>query len=202
MFLFEKPWLTTGSGDYKELRSREEIRLSQTKSGLRMLISAMSVIFLLTIVTYVVRMKINDWQSLSEPRLLWINTAFLVLSSMTMQWTVYAARREQSAQVKLGFLVAGLFAWTFLAGQLWAWQLLHASGHYVASNPANSFFYMITALHALHLLGGLGVWMYSLFKMKQDFQVADIRSSIELCTIYWHFLLIIWGILFSLLLLT
>lgn len=202
MFLLEKPWLITGVGDYKESRSREEIRLSQTKSGLRMLISAMSVLFFLTIVSYIVRMKVADWQPLPEPGLLWLNTAFLVLSSITMQWTVFAARQEQPSRVKNGFLAAGLFAWAFLLGQLWAWLKLNDLGYFIASNPANSFFYMITALHGLHLLGGLAVWVYSILKMKHDFQLVEIRSSIELCTTYWHFLLVIWIVLYSLLLFT
>ncbi len=202
MFIMEKPWLTTGAGNYKELRNREEIRLSQTKSGLRLLISAMSVLFFLTLVAYIVRMKAADWQPLSEPWLLWINTAFLVGSSITMQWTLHAARHNQNTKVKIGFLVAGFFAWSFLLGQLWAWKLLNNLGYFIASNPANSFFYMLTALHGLHLLGGLGVWVYSLFKIKKNFQMIEVRSTIELCTSYWHFLLIIWIILYSLLLFT
>lgn len=202
MILFEKPWLTTGAGDYKELRNREEIRLSQTKSGLRLLISAMSVLFFLTIVAYVVRMKAADWQPLSEPWLLWVNTSCLVFSSITMQWTVYAARQDQASKVKNGFLVGGLFAWTFLLGQIWAWQLLNELGYFVSTNPANSFFYMMTGLHGLHLLGGLGVWVYSMLKMKQGFQIVDVRSSVELCATYWHFLLVVWIILYSLLLFT
>lgn len=202
MFIFEKPWLTTGSGDFKELRNRELIRLSQTRFGLRMLMSAMSVLFFLIIVAYVVRMKVADWQSLPEPGLLWINTAFLIFSSIAMQWTVLAARKELNNQVKNGCLIAGLFAWIFLLGQLWAWQLLNDSAYFISTNPANSFFYMITALHGLHLLGGLGVWAYSMLKMKQNFQIVDVRSSIELCASYWHFLLIIWIILYSLLLFT
>ena len=116
MFLFEKPWLTTGITDFKELRTREEVRLSQTKSGLRMLISAMSVLFFLTIVAYMVRMKVTDWQPLQEPWLLWINTAFLVLSSISMQWSVHAARKEHPSKAKKCFITAGLFAWMFLLG--------------------------------------------------------------------------------------
>ena len=202
MFLFEKPWLTTGAGNVKDLRSREEIRLSQTKVGLRFLISAMSVLFFLVCVAYVVRMKVADWQALPEPWLLWFNTALLVFSSISMQRAVLAARLEQTTRSRNWFLAAGLFAWAFLAGQLWVWQLLNDSGYFLATNPANTFFYMMTALHGLHLLGGLGVWVYSILKMRQDFEIIAVRSSIQLCATYWHFLLGVWIILYSLLLLT
>ncbi|MEE9354527.1 MAG: cytochrome c oxidase subunit 3 [Methylococcaceae bacterium] len=200
MFLFEKPWLTTGADSLEEDRCREEIRLSQTKYGLKMLISAMSVLFFLIIVSYVVRMKVVDWQPLAEPGLLWFNTALLVLSSITMQLAVRAARRDEIALTKKRFLAAGLFTWAFLAGQVWAWYLLNSTGYFIATNPANTFFYMITALHGLHLLGGLGVWVYSMLKMRQNFEIIDVRSSVELCTTYWHFLLVVWVILYSLLL--
>lgn len=202
VFIFEKPWLTTGADSINEIRNREEIRLSQTKSGLKMLISAMSMIFFLVIVSYFVRMKVADWQPLPEPWLLWLNTASLIFSSLCMQAAVIAARQEQSTKVKNFFLMAGVLAWGFLAGQLWAWQQLIDSGYFIASNPANTFFYMITALHGLHLLGGLGIWVYSMLKMRQQFEIIDVRSSIELCTTYWHFLLVVWIVLYSLLLYT
>lgn len=200
MFLFEKPWLTTGAGDYKEVRSREKIRLSQTKGGLKMLLGTLSMLFFLIIVAYFMRMKVADWKPLLEPWLLWVNTAFLVLSSVAMQLAVDAARKEQTIKVRNYFIAAGFFSWTFLAGQLWAWQILNDSGYFISTNPANTFFYMITALHGLHLLGGLCVWIYSILKMRQSFEIIDIRSNVELCTTYWHFLLAVWIILYCLLL--
>ena len=200
--LLEKPWLTTGAGSIKEVRSREEIRLCQMKVGLTMLIGPMSVLFFLIFVAYIARMKVADWQPLAEPGQLWINTALLVFSSIAMQRAVIAARLNQKVGILLGFLVAGLFAWAFLAGQIWAWQQLNNSGYFIATNPANSFFYMITALHGLHLLGGLGVWVYSLFKMGKGVGIMGLRSSVELCATYWHFLLGVWIILYSLLLFT
>lgn len=202
MFVFEKPWLTTGAGDFKAVGNREQARLAQTKSGLRLLIAAMSVIFFLTLVTYLIRMKVADWQPLPEPWLLWANTAFLLFGSVAMQGAVQATRAAQNTRAKIYFLLGGLFAWSFLLGQLWAWQQLNSGGYFIASNPANSFFYLVTALHGLHLLGGLGVWVYSLGKMKRQFQLITVRSNIELCAIYWHFLLIVWAVLYGLLLFT
>ena len=60
--------------------------------------------------------------------------------------------------MRTGLIAAGAFSFGFLAGQLWAWQQMDAAGYFVAANPAYSFFYLLTAVHGLHLLGGLWVW--------------------------------------------
>ncbi|MCZ6566162.1 MAG: cytochrome c oxidase subunit 3 [Gammaproteobacteria bacterium] len=89
-----------------------------------------------------------------------------------------------------------------MAGQLWAWQGLNDAGYYLSANPANSFFYVLTAIHALHIFGGLWVWSKTIFKLQNKVEVHKIRMSIELCAIYWHFLLLVWLVLFALLLST
>ena len=72
-------------------------------------------------------------------------------------------------------------------------------GYFELTNPAIAFFYLITGLHGLHLLGGLVAWGRTVVKVWGDFDVAKIRQSVELCTLYWHFLLLVWLILFGLL---
>ena len=75
-------------------------------------------------------------------------------------------------------------------------------GYYASTNPANAFFYLITALHGLHLLGGLVAWGRTTDKVRRGVEVAKVRLSVELCTTYWHFLLLVWVVLFTLLLFT
>ena len=89
-----------------------------------------------------------------------------------------------------------------MGGQLLAWQQLADAGYFVQSNPANAFFYLITGIHALHLLGGLVVWSLTLIKLLGGAEVARVRLSVELCAVYWHFLLVVWVILFGLMLST
>jgi cytochrome c oxidase subunit 3 len=84
-------------------------------------------------------------------------------------------------------------------GQLLAWQQLRAAGYFVTSNPANSFFYMITAAHGLHLMGGLVALGRTTAKVWRGAEMAQVRLSVELCTIYWHFLLLVWLVLLGLL---
>ncbi len=72
----------------------------------------------------------------------------------------------------------------------------------MTSNPANSFFYLLTALHGLHLLGGMWVWARTTFRMLTGANAESVRLSVELCTVYWHYLLLVWVALFALLLST
>ena len=95
----------------------------------------------------------------------------------------------------------GVFALAFLAGQLLAWRQLQAAGYYAAGNPANAFFFVLTALHGLHLIGGLAVWGRTMSRLpRQGAARSSTRLTVELCAVYWHYLLIVWLILFALLL--
>ncbi len=144
----------------------------------------------------------EDWARLTVPKVLWLNTALLVLSSLAMERTRAAAQWGQSDGVRTGLVAAGAASFLFLAGQLWAWQQLNASGYFAAGNPANAFFYLLTALHGLHLLGGLWVWGKTTVKVWRGVDVGAVRLSVELCTVYWHYLLLVWLVLFALLLST
>jgi cytochrome c oxidase subunit 3 len=159
-------------------------------------------LFALFISAYAMRMHMGDWRPVSEPRLLWVNSAFLVLASIVYEWTRRAAGKGQDGRLKRGLTVAGLFTFLFLGGQLIAWQQLYATGHYMTSNPASAFFYVLTAVHGLHLLGGLWVWARSVVRVFTGADADSVRLGIELCAVYWHYLLLVWAVLFGLLLTT
>jgi cytochrome c oxidase subunit III len=101
--------------------------------------------------------------------------------------------------MRAGLLAGGAFTVVFLFGQLLAWRQLATMDYFDITNPAIGFFYMITGIHGLHLLGGLVAWGRTAAKVWGDFDVAKIRQSVELCTVYWHFLLLVWLVLFGLL---
>ena len=156
-----------------------------------------AVIFSMLTVSYYVRMELPDWTPLSEPAQLWLNTGLLIVSSVLFQWARNLVTHDQQKYLMVAFVGAGVFAILFIGGQLVAWNSLQSAGHFVASNPANSFFYLLTGLHALHLLGGLWVWSKSLIRLLSVGEPKDVRLSIELCTLYWHFLLIVWLVMFA-----
>ena len=198
--LTEKPWIV--EGPVYQLHSGREFFLPRVVLGLRVFLAVVAVLFTLLVVAYVDRMSLADWRPLPEPWLLWPNTALLILSSIAFQWACVAANRGRIEGVRSGLLAAGVLAFAFLAGQLLAWQLLAELGYFAATNPAVAFFYLITALHGLHLLGGLVAWGRTTAKVWRGVDVAQVRLSVELCAVYWHFLLLVWLVLFGLLLLT
>ena len=102
----------------------------------------------------------------------------------------------------MALLASGVLAVAFLGGQYLAWEQLAALGYYTMANPAYAFFLMLTALHGLHLLGGLYVWARTLQRDLGGATPEDLESTIDLCALYWHYLLLLWVVLFILLLTT
>ena len=96
--------------------------------------------------------------------------------------------------------LAGGFSFGFVLGQVWVWNILIDSGYFAAANPANAFFYLLTGLHGTHLLGGLVAWGRLIVKEGNGVETVKMVESVELCTIYWHFLLVVWVVFFGLLL--
>jgi cytochrome c oxidase subunit 3 len=195
-----KPWLTEGVLENPDDAGGYD--LPTEKVGLKVFLTVATVIFTLVSVAYLERLTYGDWQPLSDPWFLWPNTALLIASSVALQWAVNSLRRGNEAGLRLGLLAGGILAWAFLAGQLLAWQQMSTLGYFASDNPANAFFFLITGLHGFHLLGGLVAWGRTMGKLKKCREIDEIRLSVELCTAYWHFLLVVWLIMFSLMLLT
>jgi len=137
------------------------------------------------------------WQTLEVPRILWLDTAILLASSAT----VFRARRDFRARDEAGFrhwwgvtTILGLF---FVSGQVLAWRQLAAAGVYLATNASSSFFYVLTAAHGLHLLGGIIAMLAVAFTQGRHLSRATATKAIS---IYWHFLAILWLCLFAILL--
>jgi len=194
--LTAKPWLEEGV--MVDLRE-ERTSLPPAKVGLSVFLAVVGSLFALFIRAYSMRMNLVDWRTLPVPALLWFNTGVLVLSSVALQWAYMAARRDDIDGTSVGLCAGGAAAITFLVGQLLAWRQLSGAGYFLASNPANSFFYLITAVHGLHLMGGLVALGRTTAKVLRGAEASQICLSVELCTIYWHFLLVVWLILLGLL---
>lgn len=192
------PW--TAQRPIENTHGEGSFSLPAVKVGLAVFLAVATSLFTLFIAAYYMRKTAPDWTTLIAPKVLWLNTGMLILASVAMQWTRAAAQRGQTDDVRTGLIVAGVFSFSFLAGQLWAWQQLNAAGYFLTANPANAFFYVLTALHGMHLLGGLWVWGKTIAKISRGAKVGAIRLSVELCTVYWHYLLLVWLVLFALLL--
>jgi cytochrome c oxidase subunit 3 len=196
--LAEKPWDST-QGTVVQLHDGSAFSVPTATLGLRVFLAVVTILFSLLIMAYGSRMEFEDWRPAPQPGLLWLNTAMLVFGSVAMQWSRVAARRGEMDGVRIGLIVSGAFTVAFLGGQLVAWRQLNMMVAFDITNPAIGFFYLITALHGLHLLGGMVAWGRTSLKVWRGFGPAQVRLSVELCAVYWHFLLLVWLILFALL---
>ena len=197
--LTAKPWVAE-QGKIDDLYAGGASSLGvEKKTALRVFLGVVAVLFMLMIIAYGGRMTYGDWRPAPQVTLLWANTFVLILSSVALQWAQYAVRRGQTDAMRIGLLAAGAFTVVFLFGQVLAWRQLATMVYFDVTNPAVAFFYMITGIHALHLVGGMVAWGMAVVKVWGKFDVAKIRQSVELCTLYWHFLLLVWLVLFGLL---
>lgn len=199
--LTRKPWLAE-EGAIADADPGKVFPLSSERIGLRVFLTVVTVLFSLTVIVYSDRMVLPDWRPLPEPWLLWINTAILILGSVAFQRAVVSARRGRIDGVRIGLHAAGICTFAFLVGQLWVAQQLTAMGYYADSNISAAFFYLLTSMHAVHLMGGLVAWGRTAARMWRGHAVDQLLPSVELCATYWHYLLGIWLVLFGLLLLT
>lgn len=208
--LTEKPWLAPGLDPAIEPEARGLRSASAAAVGLRVYFGVASVMFLLIAAMLVMRMgghgfstgQQPDWKPMFWPPLLWLNTGVLMLSSLAWEWARAAAHRGQLAGLRAGLIVGGVLALAFLMGQLIVWRQLEDAGCGLTATTMSAFFYLITALHGLHLAGGLAVWGRTTGRVLTGSGAAEVRQSVDLCTLYWHFLLLVWLVMFVLMLLT
>jgi cytochrome c oxidase subunit 3 len=194
--LTAKPWLEEGViGQYDGTGA---LAAPAAKVALGVLIAVIGSLFALLVSAYFMRSGYPDWRPIIVPHLLWFNTGALVLTSVTLYGAQRAVERRRLDHVKARLALAGLFGLTFVAGQLLAWRQLVAAGNFIASNPADSFFYLLTGMHGLHVLGGLIALAWTADRAWRRFAPDKLRLNVELSAIYWHAMLVIWLVLFSL----
>jgi cytochrome c oxidase subunit 3 len=141
----------------------------------------------------------EDWAPIEMPRVLWLNTVILLISSVSMELARRALGRNEYDRFKGWISLTTLLGVAFLVGQLMAWRGLESQGVYVNSHPHSSFFYLLTSLHGLHLLGGVIALSYvtaAAFRMRIGFKR---RTAVNITAIYWHFMDGLWIYLFGLL---
>ncbi|MCQ1575249.1 cytochrome c oxidase subunit 3 [Neorhizobium galegae] len=199
--LTSKPWLETGSVQLPDHHGADpqQSPVPAVKIGLFVFLGVVGALFSLAVSAYFMRMASVDWWATPVPRLLWVNTAALALSSVALQWAKREAGHGRMESLRPVLAAAFALAVFFLVGQIQAWRELTAAGYVLADNPANSFFYMLTGLHGLHILGGLAVLAHTTVRaFASDVQPDRLRLSVDLSAIYSHFMLAVWLLLFSL----
>jgi cytochrome c oxidase subunit III len=153
---------------------------------------------------YIVRSaSSNDWQPMAIPNVLWLSTAVILISSVTIEISRRSLKALNDAAYGRWLAITLVLGLVFLASQLIAWRQLVRQGIYMASNPHSSFVYLFTAAHGLHLFGGIVVLGYLVLRTtrKRDTVEGELKrvGAAEAATIYWHFMDGLWVALFVLL---
>jgi cytochrome c oxidase subunit III len=183
-------------------------RASRYRIGMWVAMAAILMMFTALTSAYIVRSaSANDWQPLQMPRVLLLSTALIMMSSGTLE----AGRRKLKGAAnnatgkahRRWLLLTVALGLGFLVSQLVAWQQLVRQGIYVSSNPHSSFFYLLTATHGVHLLGGLVALVYLSLRTRvnQENELAVVKrqGAADAVTLYWHFMDVLWLYLFVLL---
>jgi len=204
--LTEKSWINSE-------QTSNQIKVSQihtiwpAKTALKFFLAVVSVFFMLFTITFLSRSQSIDFQALSgEPWLplsdasqLWWNSLILLFASICMHFAVQSCKKQQWNIFILSLSSSCLMTMAFIFSQVYVWQLLTQKGFFIYSNPANSFFYLLTGIHLLHLAGG----MFALTRVYVIYwrhgHTLALLANLRLCAIYWHYLFIIWLYLFFLL---
>jgi cytochrome c oxidase subunit III len=167
-------------------------------TGMALGIVSILMFFMALAAAFLVLRGSSKWVPVRVPTLMWINTAVLLASSATLEMARHRLAQGRFSAYRNLWLLTAVLGAGFLAGQFVAWRQLVAEGVYLASNPASSFFYIFTGLHALHLLGGVAALT---FVAMRNFSRAQVTRSVaaEITSFYWHFLDALWLFLLALL---
>lgn len=182
----------------------ERDSLSKYRLGMWVALAGIAMMFTALTSAYIVRASTsNDWRPLAMPRLLWLSTALILLSSFTFEIARRTLRTGNTNAYQRWLLLTVLLGLGFLATQLLAWRQLAAQGIFMASNPHSSFFYVLTGAHGIHLLGGiLGLDYLLLRSWRSRFEesrAAKRQAVVNAVALYWHFMFGLWIYLFLLL---
>jgi len=181
-----------------------DTRLRRARLGLGVGITGIVMVFVSLASAYVVRQGlptldtrtgtlVRDWFPIELPRLLLLNTGVLLLSSASME----QARRQ--AQKLLWLAVTLVLGLGFLSGQLLVWRQLAARGFYLATSPSSSFIYLLTGMHALHLIGGILALLAAATAYLLERSMDSRRIVLDVAGWYWHFMALLWMAIFCLL---
>jgi cytochrome c oxidase subunit 3 len=190
-------------------RSRYPVPDHRYRIGMWVGLASIMMLFTALSSAYIVRSRVstaNDWQPIAIPHMLWLSTSLILLSSATFEAARKFIKRGEDSGYRLWLIATVLLGFGFLATQLLAWRDLVAQGIYVATNPHSSFFYVLTGVHGLHLLGGilmLAILLLKAWRRGGSDSSSSVRArrttSSDAVAIYWHFMDGLWIYLFLLL---
>lgn len=145
---------------------------------------------------YIVRQAEGNWLDYDLPEIFWLTSGIVVLSSFTLQWAYFSAKKDNFVQLRLGMVLTVILGIAFLIGQWYSWIALVDRDVFFVGNPAGSFLYVLTGMHGLHLISGLIFLIIVLISSFQFKVHSKAMVPMEMLTTYWHFLGGLWLYLF------
>lgn len=169
------------------------LAMNPKKFALWLFIVSIVMIFGSLTSAYIVRQSQGNWKVFDIPSMFLYSTFVLLLSSATIQWGLFSAKKDELKNTKIATIATFILSIVFLFMQLEGWkQLVSNNIHLSFSNPSESFLYVITGLHAFHLLTGIIFIIIVLISTFRNEVHAKKLNQYEMCTTYWHFLDGLW----------
>ena len=187
---------------YKLAAGEQRRRDFALQLGMWVFLATATMLFAAFSSAYIVRQSGTDWQVLTLPSVLWLNTLLLVVSSVSVEIARVDARHGKWRGASTSVVATAMLGIAFVIGQFAAWRDLVAQGVYIPTNPYSSFFYILTGLHVLHLTAGLMFLLYvgwRIFRRQGTEENASLSSLLNLSATFWHFFGALWIYLFVLL---
>jgi cytochrome c oxidase subunit III len=178
------------------IRDRKESSVNPRKFIVWLFIATSVMLFAALTSAYLVKQGEGNWLRFDMPDMFWVNSGIIVLSSISLHLAYISAKQDHINQIRIFLSVTILLGLTFLAGQYFSWVELVSQDVFFVGNPAGSFIYVLTGLHALHIISGiifLSVVFYSALKFKIH---SRNLNTLEMSVTFWHFLGGLWLYLF------
>ena len=193
---------TSTTGDFKIVEEPSKpLAMEPRKFGMWLFMGSVFMLFAALTSAYIVREAEGTWVYFEMPRLFTISTVVILVSSITMQWAYWSAKKDNLSNVKVMMTITTVLGFAFLVLQWLGWVQLVAEKIYFVGNPSGSFLYVLTGVHALHIISAI-VFLLIVLVATYRYKVhSKSMVSIEMCTTYWHFLGGLWLYLFVFLLL-
>jgi cytochrome c oxidase subunit 3 len=168
---------------------------SATRWGMVMFLAAIAIMFAALAAIYLLRLPVRGAFPFELPPISWVSTMVILISSISMQYALHAARHQNRLGLCRGLGITFALGCLFLTLQLWSWFIVKQSA---AEGIFTGLFYLFTGLHGAHLLGGLIFLAYLLYRALRDTHLLSDTLLVEMGTLYWHFLDALWVALFIL----
>jgi cytochrome c oxidase subunit 3 len=181
--------------------AKKPLSMNPKKFAMWLFIVTVCMLFAAWTSAYIVKRAEAGWAEIEMPNQFYVNSVIILISSFTMFWAQWAAKRDNIEMVKLSLSITTILGFSFLIGQWMAWKkLIEMNAHFTGGNVSHSFLYVLTGIHGLHIVGGivfLIIVLISTFRYKVH---SKNMTQMEMCATFWHFLDVLWLYLFVFLL--